>query len=342
VTIREGPPRTTDRPTPDAGTPATRSEKALGVLLSALSGTAFAAQSRINGELGVRLGDGVLAALISFGTGLALLLLVIPLVPAARDGVARLTGALRHGRLRFWQCLGGFAGAFLVATQSLTVGVIGVAVFSVALVAGQTGSSLLVDRAGVGPAGHQPLTWPRVVGAALTLVAVVGAMSHRVQGGVALWLVVLPLLAGFGIAVQQAVNGQVRAAARSALTATLVNFVAGTALLTVAWLVVGAVRWAPSSLPTEPWLYLGGLLGVLFIAVATVVVRWIGVLLLGLSAIAGQLVGAVVLDLVVPAPDARLHPTTVAGAALTLVAVGIAALPGGRLGRPAPRPTAER
>lgn len=342
MTIREGPARVTGHPTPVAGHVVTRSEKALGVLLSALSGAAFAVQSRINGELGVRLGDGVLAALISFGTGLVLLLLVIPVVPAARDGVVRLAQALRHGGLRFWQCLGGVSGGFLVATQSLTVGVIGVAVFSVALVAGQTGASLLVDRAGLGPGGHQPLTWPRIIGAVLTLVAVAGALSHRIQGGIALWLVILPLVAGFGIAVQQALNGQVRAAARSALTATLVNFVAGTAVLTVAWLTVRAVRGTAPALPSEPWLYLGGLMGVLFIAIATVVVRWIGVLLLGLAAIAGQLVGAVVLDLVTPAAGTTLHPATVAGAALTLVAVGVAALPGGRLRSLAPRPTADR
>lgn len=327
---------------PHASRPVTRSEKTLGVLLSALSGAAFAVQSRINGELGVRLGDGVLAALISFGIGLALLVLLVPLLPTARNGVARLGAALRHGSLRFWQCLGGISGGFLVATQSLTVGVIGVAIFSVALVAGQTGSSLLVDRAGLGPGGRKPLTWPRVVGAGLALAAVTAAMSDRIQSGVALWLVLLPLVAGAGIAVQQAVNGQVRAAAQSALTAALVNFAAGTALLTVSWLVVRTVRGTPTALPTEPWLYLGGPLGVVFIWVAAVVVRWIGVLLLGLSTIAGQLVGAIALDLVAPAAGARLQASTVAGAAVTLLAVGIAALPGRRIGSPsAPRATAE-
>jgi transporter family-2 protein len=305
------------------------------VALSALSGAAFAVQSRINGELGVRLGDGVLAALLSFGIGLVLLVVLVPLMPAARRGVAMVGAALRGGSLRFWQCLGGLSGAFLVATQSLTVGVIGVAIFSVGLVAGQTGSSLLVDRAGLGPAGHQPLTWPRIVGAGLALSAVAGAMSDRIQGGIALWLVVLPLIAGAGIAVQQAVNGQIRAVAGSALTAALVNFAAGTALLTVAWLAVRVIQGAPPALPTEPWLYLGGPLGVVFIWVAAVVVRWTGVLLLGLSTIAGQLVGAVALDLVAPAAQVRLHAATVAGATLTLLAVGIAALPG----RQPPRPT---
>jgi Uncharacterized protein conserved in bacteria len=208
-----------------------------------------------------------------------------------------------------------------------------VAIFVVAVVAGQTGSSLLADRAGLGPSGRQPLTWPRMLGAGLTLVAVVGAMSGRIDGGTALWLVVLPLLAGCGIAVQQAVNGQVRAASHSALTATLLNFVTGTTALAVTWLVVRGFHGAPQPLPDEPWLYVGGPIGVLFIVVAAFVVRWTGVLLFGLATIAGQLVGAVLLDLVVPAPGAHLETATLVGAAVTLLAVGIAALPGGRIGK---------
>lgn len=318
----------------------TRSEKVLGVLLSAFSGAGFAVQSRINGELGVRLGDGVLAALLSFGVGLMLLVLVVPLMPTARRGVTRLRAALTDRALPFWQCLGGFSGAFLVAAQSLTVGTIGVAIFAVGLVAGQTGSSLLVDRAGLGPGGRKPLTGPRIIGAGLALTAVATAMSYRIHGGVALWLVLLPLVAGAGIAVQQAMNGQVRVAAQSALTAALVNFIAGTTLLVVAWLVVRVIRGAPQSLPIEPWLYLGGPLGVMFIWVAAVVVRWIGVLLLGLSTIAGQLLGAVTLDLLAPTPGARLAVATVIGTVMTLVAVGVAALPGHRSGNRSASPTA--
>ncbi|MGH3715048.1 MAG: DMT family transporter, partial [Micromonosporaceae bacterium] len=295
-----------------------RSEKVLGVVLAGLSGVAISVQSRINGELGVRLGDGVLAAVISFGSGLVLLVLVVPLVPKARTGVRRLVRAVRGRSIMFWQCLGGVGGATLVATQGLTVGTLGVAVFVVAVVAGQTGSSLLVDKFGIGPGARRPLTWPRMIGAALTLVAVAGAMSGRFDGRIALWLIVLPLIAGCAIAVQQAVNGQVRAAADSALTATLLNFVTGTTALVLAWLVTSRLA-LPDAFPTEPWLYLGGALGVVFIGIAAMVVRWTGVLLFGLATIAGQLVGAVVLDLVVPAEGAPLQQATLIGAALTLV-----------------------
>ncbi|MQA24219.1 MAG: EamA-like transporter family protein [Micromonosporaceae bacterium] len=311
-----------------------RAELILGVALAVVSGVALAVQSRINGELGARLGDGVLAALISFGGGLLLLFVLVPLTPRARIGLARLRAALRRHDLRLWQCLGGLGGASLVAAQGLTVGVLGVAIFTVAVVAGQTGSSLLVDRAGLGPGGRQALTWPRVVGGSLTLLAVAGAMSGRLDGRIAVWLVVLPFVAGCAIAVQQAVNGKVRGAADSALTATLLNFLTGTAALALAWLFVWAWHGPPIHLPAEPWLYVGGPLGIVFIAIAAMVVRWTGVLLYGLSAIAGQLAGAVLLDLVVPAQGVRLQTATFVGAAVALVAVGVAALPGGRIGRP--------
>ena len=298
-----------------------------GVGLATASGVMVAVQSRINGELGVRLADGIAAAVVSFGVGLLILLVLVPATPGGRRGLAALRGALRAGSLRPWQCLGGVCGAFLVATQGLTIGALGVAVFTVAVVAGQSGSSLLVDRAGIGPAGRQPVTPNRLIGAVLTVLAVLLAVGDRLGDPQALALALLPLAAGVGIAWQQAVNGRVRAAAGSAMTATLVNFTVGTAALLVTFAVDLAVRGRPAgAFPDEPWLYLGGPLGIVFIALAAALVRFTGVLLLGLATIAGQIVGAVLLDLVLP--TAASHPglDTLLGAALTMVAVLVAAL----------------
>ncbi|WP_431873814.1 DMT family transporter [Micromonospora marina] len=297
-----------------------------GVGLATASGVMVAVQSRINGELGVRLADGIAAAVVSFGVGLLILLVLVPATPGGRRGLAALRGALRTGTLRPWQCLGGVCGAFLVATQGLTIGALGVAVFTVAVVAGQSGSSLLVDRAGIGPTGRQPVTPNRLIGAMLTVLAVLLAVGDRLGDPDALALALLPLAAGVGIAWQQAVNGRVRAASGSAMTATLVNFTVGTAALLVTFAVDLAVRGRPAgAFPDEPWLYLGGPLGIVFIALAAALVRFTGVLLLGLATIAGQIVGAVLLDLVLP--TAASHPglDTLLGAALTMVAVLVAA-----------------
>ena len=81
------------------------------------------------------------------------------------------------------------------------------------------------------------------------------------------------------------------------------------------------------------WLYAGGPLGVVFIAVGAAVVRYTGVLLLGLGMIAGQVTGALVIDLLVPAAAGRPGWNTVAGSLLALLAVVIAVLPGRRTGR---------
>ncbi|WP_279587055.1 DMT family transporter [Amycolatopsis arida] len=301
--------------------------------LAATSGLAMAAQARINGQLGVELHDGLLAAVISFGGGLLVLLLALVVSAGMRTGVRRIAAAVRGGSLRPWQCLGGVGGAMFVAGQSVTVGVLGVSLFTVGVVAGQTMSGLAVDRAGLGPAGPQALSRPRVLGGLLTLVAVALSVAGGLDlpgGPDGLWLLVLPLVAGALVAVQQAVNGRVGQAAGSPLTAALLNFAVGTAVLVLAWLVSLAVRGGPTGFPDNPVLYLGGLVGIVFIALAALVVRWTGVLLLGLAAIAGQLVGSVLLDALLPAPGSHLTATTLVGTALALLAVGVAGAGGRR------------
>ncbi|WP_169812679.1 DMT family transporter, partial [Nocardia acidivorans] len=143
-------------------------------------------------------------------------------------------------------------------------------------------------------------------------------------GSVPVWaLIALPMLAGIGLAWQQAVNGRVGAVG-GPRSATLANFTTGTlGLLLVEVFVVAGSGW-PAAFPTRPWLYLGGLIGVFFIALAVVVVRWIGVLLLGLTSVAGQLAMSLLLDVLAPT-GRNLSVTAVVGCALTFAAVALAA-----------------
>ncbi len=54
-----------------------------------------AIQSRINGELGKRLGDGVPAALISFGSGLVILLVLALVIPRIRASFGNVWRTIR-------------------------------------------------------------------------------------------------------------------------------------------------------------------------------------------------------------------------------------------------------
>lgn len=303
----------------------------LPLLAAAAIGALTAVQARINGQLGVRLDDGFVAAAVSFGSGLVIVGVLSAALPAGRAGFRRLVGGVRGGTIPWWMLAGGAAGALTVATQGLTVAVIGTSLFTVGFVAGQTVCGLVIDRIGFGPAGVVPVTMPRVAGGALALVAVALSLSGGSLGAVPLWMLVLPVLAGLGVAWQQATNGRLRGSVGTPLTATLVNFIGGTALLLVAALVHVAVVGAPEPWPVEPWLYVGGALGVLYIFVSAAIVAYTGVLLLGLGAIAGQLVTSLALDVVWPASSSPGLATELIVVTVALASVVVAVVPWRRL-----------
>lgn len=292
-------------------------------------GALVAVQSHINAQLAELVGAGVIAAAISFGTGLTLALVIVLSRPALRQAFTGIPVQIRDGRLRWWQLLGGIGGAWLVTTQGLVVVVVGVTIFTVGVVAGQVAGSLLVDKVGLSPAGRLGVTARRAVAAIIALLAVVvsGLSAQDTELHLS-WVVLLAVSAGFAISVQQAINGRVSVATRQPLAATAVNFIVGfSALLfaTIVLLLIGAVHF--DSWPGEWWLYLGGPIGVLFIALAAWAVRGLGVLVFGLLSIAGQLLGSVLLDTIWPTGAAGLGWPQWAGLALIAIAVVLAAVP---------------
>ncbi|MGV9194623.1 DMT family transporter [Microbacterium sp. MC2] len=292
-----------------------------------LTGVMTAVQARINGQLGLRLDDGILAAAISFGSGLVLLIVLTAALPAGRRGFVRLVTGVRGRTIPWWMLVGGAAGALTTATQGLAVAIIGVSLFTVGVVAGQAICGLVLDRTGYGPSGVVAVTMPRVAGGALAIAAVVLSLQGGVLGQVPWWMLVLPLLTGIGISWQQATNGRLRQRIDSPMTATLVNFIGGTAILLVAAGIHIIVVGPPQPAPTDPWLYLGGVLGVIYIILSAALVAYTGVLLFGLGSVTGQLVTAYVLDLLWPAEAAGGWLLGLITIALAICSVVVAAAP---------------
>ncbi|QHK22088.1 EamA-like transporter family protein [Pseudarthrobacter psychrotolerans] len=313
-----------------------------GLPLAVGAGLAIPVQGRINGALGVRLDDGIAAAVVGFSTGLVVMILISLILPSGRAGLARILPAVRTRVFPPSYVLAGGIGALFVFSQSFTVGILGVALFTVAAVTGQTLSGLLVDRLGIGPAGKRAVTPMRIIGCLLTVAAVAWAVSPRLagspgspgapaDGGGGLETLVLPLilpvLAGFLMSFQQAMNGTATVHYGSPIAATLVNFVAGAVFLWIALAIKVAVFGPGNPLPAEWWYYLGGPMGCVFIGLGALLVRSLGVLVTGLGMIAGQLLGSLGLDLLVPAPGSIVAPATVLGTLLTLAAIILATLP---------------
>ena len=289
-------------------------------------------QGRINGELGDVADDGILAAVVNFSVGLAALCLIVFSRKGGRQAFASIRTHLRSGTLPWWALLGGLGGASFVAAQGLTVPALGVALFTVATVAGQTGMSLAVDKWGLGPSGALSVSALRVVAAVLATVAVFVASSGRDGGGDdnARALVILALLAGAAVAFQAAFNGRLSVATGRPTVAALVNFTVGLVVLLVIWAIQRNARGSiEGSLPSfweSPWMYCGGLMGLFFVVSAAWSVRALGVLLFSLVVIAGSLVGAVAVDLVAPTEGAAFTWTLVAGVLMTFLAVGLASV----------------
>lgn len=300
---------------------------------AAIIGSLTAVQARINGQLGLRLDDGFVAAAISFGSGLVILVVLSAALPGGRSGFARLVSGVRGRSIPWWMLAGGLAGALTVATQGLTTAVIGVSLFTVGFVAGQTVSGLLLDRVGFGPGGVVAVTVPRLTGGALALLAGVLSLSGGSIGRVPLWMLLLPFAAGIGVAWQQGTNGRLRQRVGTPLTATLVNFIGGTLVLVIAAAVHVAIVGAPEALPADPWLYLGGAIGVAYIFLSAAIVAYTGVLLLGLGAITGQLVMSFAIDLVWPASSSPGLALELVIVVVALASVAVVVVPWRRLRR---------
>jgi len=193
--------------------------------LAAISGVMIALQARANGELSHRLDNAPQAALVSFSSGLLFVALYALFSPAVKAGVTRLRTAVRAGAIPRWRLLAGALGGSFVALQTSVVPLIGVAVYSVASLAGQTATSLIVDRIGL-TGGGPKLISPRRVGAALiTVVAVLVSVLDKIEAHSFSFIAVgLAVIAGALVGVQRALNGQINEFSNQSYTTSLLNF----------------------------------------------------------------------------------------------------------------------
>ncbi|GGC99087.1 membrane protein [Tersicoccus solisilvae] len=303
----------------------------VGVLLAVVAGLAFALQSRINGAVAGQFRDGFAAAALSFGVGTVVLVTGVAVIPAGRRRLARVFRSVRAGELPAWYLVAGAIGANVVLAQSLTVGVLGVAIFTVALVAGQTISGVLVDGTGFGARERRPPTLPRIAGSVLTVVAVVWAVESSfgtsTDPAAVVGPILLPVVAGLLYGFQQAMNGRIGRIAGTPMIPAVTNFTVGLIVLLIAWAIKQLVAPTTGTFPAMWWAYLPGLLGIVAISLSALLAPRLGVLLLGLGTIAGQLLGSLGLDVFAPAAGAHVALSTVGGTALTLIAVLVATLP---------------
>ena len=293
-------------------------------ILAAISGVMIALQARANGELSHRLDNGVQAALISFGSGLLIIAIVAIFSPAIKEGARNLRGAVARKEIPKWTLFAGALGGTFVGIQTHVVPVIGVAIYSVASIAGQTAASLLVDRLGITGGGKKEITFRRVGAAAFTVLAVFISVLDRIEGAnLEVFAVVLAGVAGAVVGVQRALNGQINEHSHQSYTTSFLNFIMGTSFLLILLsllVIFGDTELTP--LPAGPWwIYTGGVIGVIYIAFTSKIVQHLGVLTFTLFSVGGNLVGSLIIDLISPTNGVQVSWYLVTGIAMTYLGV---------------------
>ena len=292
--------------------------------LAAISGAMIALQARANGELSHLIGNGVEAALVSFGSGLIIISVIALFTPSIKEGARNLRDAVARKELPKWTLFAGALGGGFVAVQTHIVPLIGVAIYSVASIAGQTAASLVVDRIGLTGGGKKHITPRRIAAAFFTVFAVFISVYDRIDAqNLSLIAVFMGCVAGAIVGVQRAMNGQINEHSHQSFTTSLLNFIMGTTFLVIflsILVLINSEELVP--LPAGPWwIYTGGVIGVIYIAFTSTIVQHLGVLTFTLFSVGGQLVGSLLIDLYSPTDGVQVSMYLVTGIAMTYVGV---------------------
>jgi len=284
----------------------------------------IAVQARANGELSHRLDNGLQAALVSFGSGLIIIFVITLFNTKIKEGIKNLRQSVATKEIARWKLFAGALGGSFVAIQTQIVPLIGVAIYSVASIAGQTAMSLIVDRIGLTGGGKKLISPRRVLAAFLTVLAVLVSVWDRIDANnLSMLAVTAGGIAGAIVGIQRALNGQINEYSKQSFTTSLLNFMTGTAfllVLIVTGLILGKNELSP--LPSGPWwIYTGGVIGVIYIAFTSTIVQHLGVLTFTLFSVGGQLVGSLIIDLVSPTEGVSVSAYLITGIVMTYAGV---------------------
>jgi transporter family-2 protein len=270
------------------------------------------------------MGDSLEAAIVSFTTGLLFVAVIALFRKDVRSGFRQIFSAVNLKLLPSWRLGAGALGASFVAMQTYAVPIAGVALFTVASLAGQTGISLWVDHVGLAGGSRVIITKRRVIAAIITILAVVVSTWDRFTiSNFSLLTIVLAVFSGTWVGVQRALNGQINSYSKASFATSLLNFITGTTfLLFLLLLRTLFTNHSVMNFTSGPWwMFLGGSIGVIYIALSAHIVQYVGVLEFTLFSVGGMLIGSLLIDIIVPTKGTIISGFLIAGILLTYLGV---------------------
>ncbi|MDK4310541.1 DMT family transporter [Corynebacterium accolens] len=293
----------------------------LWILLGILAGLVLPIQTLVNTRLRASTGTPFSSSMISFAVGTVTLLIVATAVTGGNYGIAQAFNE------PLWIWFGGLLGVVALTGNILLYPHLGAVQTVVLPIAGQVIMGLIVDHFGLFESPQSSLTAVRAIGAIIVLIGVIAvvatpsAATSSEDSATALWLWRLAgFIFGCFTASQSAINGHLGQVTGSPVSAALVSFAVGVTALVIVNIVL---RWRPrierpEGKPNPWWMWIGGVLGALFIFGNAALVPQIGTGLTVVAGLLGSMLGSLIIDRVSGAP---IKSRQVLGIALLLTGV---------------------
>lgn len=293
----------------------------LWILLGILAGLVLPIQTLVNTRLRASTGTPFSSSVISFAVGTVTLLIVATAVTGGNYGIAQAFNE------PLWIWFGGLLGVVALTGNILLFPHLGAVQTVVLPIAGQVIMGLIVDHFGLFESPQSSLTAVRAIGAIIVLIGVIAvvatpsAATSSEDSATALWLWRLAgFIFGCFTASQSAINGHLGQVTGSPVSAALVSFAVGVTALVIVNIVL---RWRPrierpEGKPNPWWMWVGGVLGALFIFGNAALVPQIGTGLTVVAGLLGSMLGSLIIDRVSGAP---IKSRQVLGIALLLTGV---------------------
>ena len=217
-----------------------------------------------------------------------------------------------------WIYLGGVIGVFTIVFQNLAFGHISMTSIVALGLLGQTMTALVIDSFGLFGMEKRPFQKTSLIGFLFSLVGILIMLDDTVTA--AILAVCVSFGSGISVVLARTVNARLSEKI-GALHGSLVNHIVGLPITVVIALAV--TKGAPFSAMTDgsfhPWIYLGGVLGVVVVLLCNLTVPKVPAFQLTVLTFVGQVFTGILLDLMV---DDNYSAASFYGG--TVIALGIA------------------
>jgi transporter family-2 protein len=155
------------------------------------------------------------------------------------------------------------------------------------------------------------------------LAVVVSVWDRFAMSNFSITAIILAVVAGGWVGVQRALNGQINNYSKASFATSQLNFITGTSFLLLLLLLRSIFTdHSIMNFSTGPWwMFLGGTMGVIYIAFSAVAVQYLGVLDFTLFSVGGMLFGSLLIDLFAPTAGTRISSYLIAGIFITYLGV---------------------